>query len=116
MCIRDRLLAADRPSSLLGFDLRTAPEACRPKRFIILRCNSDDLTLVSDMRDWWVVNSAGILHRPEWPFPTGTYDGSFFLKSPKIKFSTDENRIRYGLTLGSNWYNVIDAELQGFAT
>lgn len=103
-----------RPSTLLGFDLGSAPKDCHPKQLNVLRCDSDDLNLSGMFCDWWVVTSSGIAHHPEWPLPIGEYEGyEFFLTSPYLKFATNEQLIRYSLRLGP-WYCAMQSPLIGF--
>ena len=83
-------------------------------KLVVLRCDSDDLSLASVARDWWVIGYDGIDHHPDWPLPYGTFEDEFFLTCPLLRFSTDANRIRYGLRLGPGWYCSMETSLSGF--
>ena len=113
-----RILAAmdgaSRPTRLLGLDLASAPSDCLPTQLIVLQSDSDDLTLTSVVRDWWIVSRSDITHRPDWPLPKGEFGCEFHLASPCLRFATNGERIRYGLTLGPRWYCAMESRLVDF--
>lgn len=108
-------IALDGERCELGFDFQTHPRGLQPERLLILRCDSDDLKLTSVMRNCWVVDQAGIRSPGKRPLPEN-FGMEFFLRNPKIKYSTNQERIRYGLTLGPGWYGIRECTLETFMT
>ena len=106
--------ASERSKCAFGFDFRTAPKDSNPERFAILRCDSDDLTLVSAMRKWWVFENNRVCTADKWVLPHENHGGEFYLRCPTLKYSTDSNRIRYGLKLGPEWYGVRECDIASF--
>ena len=103
-----------RAECAFGFDFKTAPMESKPERIAILRCDSDDLTLVSIMRKWWVIENNGVRTADKWVLPKGEFDHTFQLRCPTLKYSTDSSRIRFGLNLGPGWYGVRECDLASF--
>ena len=108
------LTSAPDANTVLGVRLSSVPPNCRPKCLIVMRCDSDDLSLTSIMRDTWIIDDDGI-HRPTTsPFPDGPFANDWHLTSPYVKFSTNGELIHYGLQLGDDWYRCFRAPLASF--
>ena len=104
------------PNDLFGFNLNSAPNDSQPNQLIIMRCDSDDLTLASIGRYCWIVDENQMFEPDGNPLPSGISDVDFYLNSPVVRFSTDKTRIRYGLRLGPDWYHVLESELINFGS
>jgi hypothetical protein len=110
----ESLQSLPRAGRVLGVELSKVPPKCQPKSLIVMRCDSDDLTLTSIMRKTWVIDETGIRIPTTWPLPRGYYSSEIKLTSPTLKFSTNGSSVRYGLNLGSDWYCTYEAPIASF--
>ncbi len=108
------LKSGSRADQVLGVRLASVPPKCQPRCLIVMRCDSDDLTLIGIMRKTWVIDETGI-HIPEAsPLPPEIDTDDFHLTCPTLKFSTNSTLVRYGLNLGDHWYCSFEAPIVSF--
>lgn len=103
-------LATGQPRSIVvGMDLSAAPASGRAKRLLLIQCDTDGLDLLSSFRRWWLADHQGfrVGSHAEWPYP-GVFgaDEGYEIESSRIRFATDGRHVRFGVTLGPNWYWV----------
>jgi len=92
-------------SSVLGMNLVGAQASGRVRQLFIFQCDSNDLELVSIFRRWWVVDADGFRWVEKWPLSQELAQSEKFgVEYPFIKFSTDGDRLRFGVLLGPSWY------------
>lgn len=109
------LNSVPRAGRVLGVRLSSVPPRCQPKCLVVMRCDSDDLTLTSIMRKSWVIDETGIRTPTTSPLPSGMYTSDLHLTCPTLKFSANGTLIRYGLNFGEQWYCIFEAPIASFA-
>jgi hypothetical protein len=95
----------DPVSRVAGVRLADAAASGRAVRLYIFRCDSDDLSLVSTFRRWWVADADGFRLVADWPLTTEQVRSDWFgVEFPYVRFGTDGRRVRLGMRFGPSWY------------
>src|SRR6516162_1354310 len=77
-------------SKVTGVNLADAPASGRAVRLYIFQCDSDDLTLVSSFRRWWVTDTEGFRWVEKWPLTKQLIQSAEFgVDFPYVRFATD---------------------------
>src|SRR5436853_3912253 len=92
-----RELAGSEPvSRVAGVGLADADASGRAVRLYIFQCDSDDLTLVSTFRRWWVADADGFRWVEGWPLTKELVQSDRFeVEFPYVRFGTDGRRVRF---------------------
>lgn len=92
-------------SDVAQVPLTEAGSSGQALRLFILQCDTNDLTMRSVMRQWWVVDGAGLHAGGEWPLSSEMISTPSSLRqNPYVKFAMNGHRVRFGMHFGWNWY------------
>jgi hypothetical protein len=104
-------------SEIARVPLAQASASGRALRLVIWQCDAEVLFLAGVSRRWWVADASGLHPDGEWPLSDELLNSERGAsENPRIKFATDRQRVRFGMSLGMTkpgryWYASCEAPL-----